>query len=167
MPDRPSPQLAKKIGAIIVTANGDECMNTFLPITRELPYERPRGHLRMSLAITLLTMCLYPVAIAAGEPSPAVDRQACDVAWLDRSTLSPAKQCQLRALAKRCLPSDRCLVSCERGGGLPQIGGGCDHVCHSGAMTDEDIARNGGPTYTEESLGCFNTRVERRPEGGG
>lgn len=81
----------------------------------------------------------------------------CDVSWLDDSALSPQRACELKVLARRCAVSDRCQIRCEESGGARQVAGGCAHVCTSGGQTEEDVARNGGPYATDESVACYHT----------
>lgn len=105
-------------------------------------------------------LCIVLMAsLLAGCATGGSDTQAseCDVSWIEGSRLSSRRACELRVLAKRCAASDRCQIQCESRGGLPNMGGGCAHACGGGgAQTDEDIARNGGPLATEESVACYN-----------
>lgn len=93
----------------------------------------------------------------SGEKTGAT-AMGCDVSWITSSQLSPERSCELRALAKRCAASDQCQIQCEAKGGLPNVGGGCSHVCQGGGsgQTDEDIAKNGGAYATPESVACYN-----------
>lgn len=120
-----------------------------------------RGTVPMTRQLILLLVLLL---VGCTAVSPGVSyKPECDTSWVDARELHPARKCELRALAKRCNVSDRCQIACEARGGAPLIGGGCAHICTSGStpMTDEDIAKNGGPTYTAESIACYNdTRVD-------
>src|SRR5690606_32258060 len=105
--------------------------------------------------------CIALVLLIVGcatSNEPSVARNECDVSWVGDSSLSSQRACALRALAKRCVISDRCQIQCEAKGGLPNIGGGCAHVCQGGgaAQTDDDMANNGGPYDTPESIACYN-----------
>lgn len=119
---------------------------------RELITMRIIGHLVCILLLLCLSGCAPP-----GTKLNSVAKD-CDVSWIEHSQLPAQKACELRALARRCAVSDRCQIQCEAKGGLPNIGGGCSHVCQGGgaAQTDEDIAKNGGLYSTEESIACYN-----------
>lgn len=112
------------------------------------------------MTIARKTLCVTGLLLISGcvtsdkSGSVAMD---CDVPWIGNSHLSPQRACELRALAKRCAVSDRCQIQCEAKGGLPNVGGGCSHVCQGGgAQTDEDIAKNGGLYATADSIACYN-----------
>lgn len=85
----------------------------------------------------------------------------CDVQWLADSDLSPAQQCELKALAQRCSLSDRCRIRCERQGGVPELSWDCAHLCASGGRVTEARGRFGEAvddrdTPTTESAACLD-----------
>ena len=61
----------------------------------------------------------------------------CDISSLRSSDYPHATWCSIKHAALRCsTKSDKCLVQCEKNGGAKNIGGGCAHICLSGADSD-------------------------------
>src|SRR5690606_25137459 len=98
--------------------------------------------------------CLMSACVSTPE-ARTTQVGECDLSGvLARTDIDPYTLCTARALAKRCSASDQCFIRCESRGGLPQIGGGCSHVCHSQVLTDEQYAKE-GPSFTEEAAACY------------
>jgi hypothetical protein len=107
------------------------------------------------LAFVAIAGSLLLSACATQQASSLASKD-CDVSWIDEGLVGAVKACELRILAKRCAISDACYIRCEANGGLTLMSGGCGHVCHNGVQTDEDMAKNGGPYATQESVDCYN-----------
>ena len=86
-------------------------------------------------------LLLLATACAESEPSVAVPSNS-DKPWsqhchlLEIEFADPGERDFLEKFAQECRAFDACVLSCIRSGCAQDIGGGCFHMCSSGASGD-------------------------------
>ena len=112
----------------------------------------------------LLNACFIAAAALAAScssnpASTAATGNQCDISTLDSRKYDRDTWCIIEAASRRCIRSDKCLTQCERRGGEPMIGGGCQHVCMGWASTPQSIAENGGEAFPPAAAECVNGKA--------
>lgn len=71
--------------------------------------------------------------------------------------LSASEKCQIKKLSARCLPADDCMIQCISSRDGQSVGGGCEHVCFSGAYVQ--------PPLPPDWKACFGVQTRDVPLG--
>ena len=98
----------------------------------------------MSRIALIFLLLLLSFVVAAAQPnapaSSSPSKPWASHCHLDGMTFSyPEDRTFRAALAQRCNAMDACLLSCMRSGCAEGVGGGCFHMCSSGADSDSDL----------------------------
>ena len=116
------------------------------------------------MVIRLLNVCFLAAVASAASCSTdptfaAASPNECDISTLDSGKYDRETWCIIKEASRRCIKSDKCLTQCERRGGEPMIGGGCQHTCMGWASTPQSIAENGGEAFPPAAADCINGKA--------